>query len=115
MHITGEPDGSPVKVGVAITDLTTGLYLKSAVLAALISRSQTGEGVWIDANLFDSQVGFLLRSCESWRVLALTLLPYRSPLSQTSPPTTSSPAKRRLGKGLLIPGRPFSLLPGGNR
>lgn len=57
MHITGEPEGSPVKVGVAITDLTTGLYLKSAVLAALISRSQTGEGVWIDANLFDSQVG----------------------------------------------------------
>lgn len=82
MHITGEPDGPPVKVGVAITgnllagrsagngtnevcatDLTTGLYLKGAVLAALISRSQTGEGVWIDANLFDSQVG-MLPTCE---------------------------------------------------
>ncbi|CEQ40049.1 SPOSA6832_01620, partial [Sporobolomyces salmonicolor] len=56
MHITGEPDGPPVKVGVAITDLTTGLYVKSAILAALLSRGQTNEGVHIDANLFDSQI-----------------------------------------------------------
>ncbi|GAA5867134.1 hypothetical protein JCM1840_001494 [Sporobolomyces johnsonii] len=56
MHITGEPDGPPVKVGVAITDLTTGLYVKSAILAALLSRAQTNEGVHIDANLFDSQI-----------------------------------------------------------
>lgn len=68
MHITGEPDGSPVKVGVAITDLTTGLYLKGAVLAALISRSQTGEGVWIDANLFDSQIASLANVASNYLI-----------------------------------------------
>lgn len=56
MHITGEPTGPPVKVGVAITDLTTGLYAKSAILAALLGRARTGKGVWIDCNLFDSQL-----------------------------------------------------------
>ncbi|GAA5977565.1 hypothetical protein JCM10908_005022 [Rhodotorula pacifica] len=59
MHITGEADGPPVKVGVAVTDLATGLYAKSAILAALLSRSQTGQGVHIDANLFDSQLSLL--------------------------------------------------------
>lgn len=68
MHITGEPDGSPVKVGVAITDLTTGLYLKGAVLAALISRSQTGKGVWIDANLFDSQIASLANVASNYLI-----------------------------------------------
>ncbi|GAA6031267.1 hypothetical protein JCM8097_005575 [Rhodosporidiobolus ruineniae] len=59
MHITGEPDGPPVKVGVAITDLTTGLYAKSSILAALLSRAQTGVGVHIDVNLFESQIASL--------------------------------------------------------
>ncbi|GAA5877236.1 hypothetical protein JCM8547_006305 [Rhodosporidiobolus lusitaniae] len=59
MHITGEPEGPPVKVGVAITDLTTGLYAKSAILAALLSRAQTGQGVHIDINLFESQIASL--------------------------------------------------------
>ncbi|KAK4049854.1 hypothetical protein OIV83_003910 [Microbotryomycetes sp. JL201] len=68
MHITGEPDGKPVKVGVAITDLTTGLYLKSAVLAALISRSQTGKGVWIDANLFESQIASLANIASNYLI-----------------------------------------------
>ncbi|KAK4050187.1 hypothetical protein OIO90_005169 [Microbotryomycetes sp. JL221] len=72
MHITGEPDGKPVKVGVAITGesihLTTGLYLKSAVLAALISRSQTGKGVWIDANLFESQIASLANIASNYLI-----------------------------------------------
>ncbi|KAI8142224.1 CoA-transferase family III domain-containing protein [Fennellomyces sp. T-0311] len=59
MHITGEPDGSPVKVGVAITDLTTGLYANSAILAALIKRGVTGKGQWIDCSLIESQVASL--------------------------------------------------------
>lgn len=59
MHITGEPDATPVKVGVAITDLTTGLYAYSAILAALYGRKTTGKGVHIDANLFDSQIASL--------------------------------------------------------
>ena len=43
-------------MGVAATDIATGLYAHGAIMAALISRQQTGKGVWIDCNLFDSQV-----------------------------------------------------------
>ena len=53
---TGEPDRPPVKVGVAATDIATGLYTHGAIMAALISRQQTNKGVWIDCNLFESQV-----------------------------------------------------------
>ncbi|GEM10237.1 hypothetical protein Rt10032_c10g4254 [Rhodotorula toruloides] len=68
MHITGEPTGPPVKVGVAITDLTTGLYAKSAILAALLSRAQTGLGVHIDANLFDSQIASLANIASNYLI-----------------------------------------------
>jgi succinate--hydroxymethylglutarate CoA-transferase len=57
MSITG--DSEPVKVGVAITDLTTGLYAKSAILAALLSRTKTGKGQKLDISLFDCQVASL--------------------------------------------------------
>lgn len=59
MHITGERDGTPVKVGVAVTDLTTGLYTCNAVQAALIGRMKTGKGQHIDASLSDCQVATL--------------------------------------------------------
>jgi succinate---hydroxymethylglutarate CoA-transferase len=44
------------KVGVAVTDIATGLYAHGAIMAAIISRQQTGNGVWIDLNLFETQV-----------------------------------------------------------
>ncbi|KAG6837605.1 hypothetical protein H0H93_006126 [Arthromyces matolae] len=44
MHITGEPDRPPSKVGVAATDVATGLYAHGAIMAALLSRQQTGKG-----------------------------------------------------------------------
>ena len=56
MHRTGEPGRPPVKVGVAATDIATGLYAHGAIMAALISRQQTNKGVWIDCSLFESQV-----------------------------------------------------------
>jgi succinate--hydroxymethylglutarate CoA-transferase len=56
MYSTGEPGRPPVKVGVAATDIATGLYAHGAIMAALISRQQTNKGVWIDCNLFESQV-----------------------------------------------------------
>lgn len=68
MHITGEKDGTPVKVGVAITDLTTGLYASHAVLAALIGRQKTGKGVHIDASLFDAQIASLANIGSNWLV-----------------------------------------------
>lgn len=53
---TGESGRPPCKVGVAATDIATGLYAHGAIMAALISREKTGQGVWIDCNLFESQV-----------------------------------------------------------
>lgn len=68
MHITGEKESTPVKVGVAITDLTTGMYAYSAVLAALYGRQKTGKGVHIDASLFDSQIASLANIGSNWLV-----------------------------------------------
>lgn len=59
MSITGEPGGEPQKVGVAVTDLMTGVYATTAILAALYERERTGRGRVIDAALFDVQVAML--------------------------------------------------------
>lgn len=63
MSITGRPDGEPgagpMKVGVALTDILTGLYATNAVLAALAWREKSGEGQYIDMALLDVQVACL--------------------------------------------------------
>ena len=59
MSITGEAEqsgGQPQKVGVAVTDIMTGMYAVSAILAALHHRHQSGVGQHIDLSLFDTQV-----------------------------------------------------------
>jgi crotonobetainyl-CoA:carnitine CoA-transferase CaiB-like acyl-CoA transferase len=56
MSITGEPDGAPQRAGVAITDIFTGVYATSAILAALHMRTRTGKGQHIDMSLLDSAV-----------------------------------------------------------
>ena len=53
MSVTGEPDGQPQKVGVAVTDIFTGVYATTAILAALHQRAATGKGQHIDMALFD--------------------------------------------------------------
>tara|TARA_R110002003_G_scaffold206_22_gene15883 strand:+ start:24655 stop:25224 length:570 start_codon:yes stop_codon:yes gene_type:complete len=65
MHITGERDRPPVKVGVAVTDISTGMYTAIGVLAALYSRKETGLGQWIDASLSDCQVAGLANIASS--------------------------------------------------
>ena len=63
MSITGLPDdqpgGGPLRVGVAVVDLFTGMYTASAIFAALFRRERTGEGAHIDAALFDTQLAVL--------------------------------------------------------
>lgn len=56
MSITGEADGQPQKSGVAITDIFTGIYSVSAILAALYQRERTGRGQHIDMSLLDVAV-----------------------------------------------------------
>jgi formyl-CoA transferase len=59
MSITGAPDGPPLKVGVAVSDLFTGLYAAAGILAALRQRDATGEGQYLDLSLLDCQVAAL--------------------------------------------------------
>ncbi|WP_394139133.1 CaiB/BaiF CoA transferase family protein [Cytobacillus oceanisediminis] len=66
MSITGEPDGSPMKVGVAIADVLTGLYTCIGILSALHHRTQTGEGQEIDISLMDCQVSSLINVASNY-------------------------------------------------
>jgi formyl-CoA transferase len=59
MSFTGDPEGPPMKVGVAIVDITTGMFACSAILAALRHREKTGQGQYIDMALLDSVVAWL--------------------------------------------------------
>ena len=60
MAITGEPDGEPVKVGVAIVDVLTGLNAATAILAALHRRDVTGEGDRVEVSLLDTAFAALV-------------------------------------------------------
>lgn len=59
MSVTGEPDRQPMKVGVAVTDIFTGLYASNAILAALHQRQVTGQGQHIDMALLDVAVAVM--------------------------------------------------------
>ncbi|KAF7854211.1 hypothetical protein EAF04_010508 [Stromatinia cepivora] len=89
MHITGSRDGPPVKVGVAVTDLTTGLYTSNSIMAALLARGRTGRGQHIDVSLSDCQVATLSNLASSclisgekdegrWGTAHPSIVPYRS-------------------------------------
>ena len=64
----GEPGGGPMKVGVALTDVMTGLYASNAVLAALAYRERSGEGQHIDLALLDVQVAVLANQAANYLV-----------------------------------------------
>ncbi len=72
MSITGQPDGEagggPVKVGVAVTDVFTGLYATIGVLGALAHRDRTGEGQWVNLALLDVQVAVLANQAMNYLV-----------------------------------------------
>lgn len=60
LHITGPKDGEPSKVGVAVTDIATGLLAHGAIMASLIKRSKTNHGEKIDCNLLSTQLASLI-------------------------------------------------------
>lgn len=68
MSITGEPDGEPVKVGVAVSDLFAGQYAVIAILSALQARTLTGKGQHLDISLFDSQLSMLINVASNYLV-----------------------------------------------
>jgi crotonobetainyl-CoA:carnitine CoA-transferase CaiB-like acyl-CoA transferase len=59
MDITGEQDGPPQKIGVALADIITGIYGVVAIQSALAQRERTGRGMQIDMSLLDTMVGIL--------------------------------------------------------
>ncbi len=59
MSITGEPDGEPQKVGIAVTDIGAGMWSAFAIMSAVYHRNQHGEGQHIDISMMDAQVAWL--------------------------------------------------------
>ncbi len=68
MSFTGEPDGEPMKVGVAVADLFAGQNAAIAILAALQARTLTGKGQHLDISLFDLQVGMLANVASNYLI-----------------------------------------------
>jgi crotonobetainyl-CoA:carnitine CoA-transferase CaiB-like acyl-CoA transferase len=72
MSITGQPDGAPggepMKVGVAVADLFSGMYAATSILAALRHAERTGEGQHVDVALFDCQIAMLANQASNFLV-----------------------------------------------
>ncbi|CAK7230062.1 hypothetical protein SBRCBS47491_007459 [Sporothrix bragantina] len=71
LHITGEQTGPPVRTGLGMIDMSTGLYLHGAIMAALYARTTTGQGQRIDASLFETQVSMLTNVGLTWLNLGI--------------------------------------------
>ena len=68
MGITGQPDGEPTKVGVAVADIVCGLYASNAILAALHRRTATGKGSSIEVPLFEATLSWLANRAQGYLV-----------------------------------------------
>jgi crotonobetainyl-CoA:carnitine CoA-transferase CaiB-like acyl-CoA transferase len=68
MDLTGQPDGEPMRGGVAFADVMTGIYSAVAITAALNERNTTGKGSYIDMALLDTQVAVLANQASSYLV-----------------------------------------------
>lgn len=82
MGITGTPDGPPVKTGVALVDVATGLYAFSAILAALYHRTRTGAGQRLDVSLLSTQLATLINAASGYLVAGV--LPQRQGTAHSS-------------------------------
>jgi crotonobetainyl-CoA:carnitine CoA-transferase CaiB-like acyl-CoA transferase len=68
MGITGTPDGIPMKTGVALTDVITGLNAYSAILAALYHRERTGQGQRLDVSLLSAELAALINASSGYLI-----------------------------------------------
>lgn len=88
LNSTGERNGNPVKAGVAITDITTGLHAFGAIMTALYYRDKTGRGQKIDCNLLSTQISSMINIANSylncgieaqkWGTAHANLVPYQT-------------------------------------
>ncbi len=82
MGITGTPEGPPVKTGVALIDVATGLYAFSGILAALYHRERTGAGQRLDVSLLSTQLATLINAGSAYLVAGA--MPQRQGTAHTS-------------------------------
>jgi formyl-CoA transferase len=68
MSITGPAEGPPMKVGVAIVDITSAMFATTSILAALHERERSGQGQYVDIALLDSQVAWLANVASNYLV-----------------------------------------------
>jgi formyl-CoA transferase len=68
MGVTGLPGQGPVRAGVAITDLTAGMYLAIGLLAALHERERSGEGQWVQTSLLEAGIAMLDFQATRWSI-----------------------------------------------
>jgi crotonobetainyl-CoA:carnitine CoA-transferase CaiB-like acyl-CoA transferase len=94
MSITGEPDGEPMRAGVAIADITAGLYAAVGILAALVHRSHSQRGQHLDIALWEAQVASLSNVATSF-------------LADGRPP-----ARHGTGHPTIVPYQQFATLDG---
>ncbi len=85
MSITGEAQGQPMKVGVAVADITTGLYLLSGIEAALYRRERTGCGDHVTVSLWESQMAWLTNVAQSYLVTGQEPRRYGNAHAQLAP------------------------------
>lgn len=69
MSLTGERGGGPVKPGLPVADLSSGLWVAIAILTSLVGRSKTNKGSHVDFSMFDGQVGLLSLAAARWFAL----------------------------------------------
>jgi crotonobetainyl-CoA:carnitine CoA-transferase CaiB-like acyl-CoA transferase len=112
----GEPGGGPMRVGVAVADLFTGMYTANAILAALVRRGVTGEGATIDMALFDTQLALLANQASNALVSGVdpgrqgaghpNIVPYQPFAASDQPIIVAVGNDRQFGKLAIILGHP---------
>ena len=68
MSITGLPGQGPVRVGIPIADLTSGMFLAQGILLALLDRERSGEGQWVHTSLLEAQIAMLDFQAARWLI-----------------------------------------------
>jgi crotonobetainyl-CoA:carnitine CoA-transferase CaiB-like acyl-CoA transferase len=99
MHVTGEPDGPPISVGLPICDLGTGMWAVQGILAALYERQRTGVGRLVECSLLETAIGFSSWTSAQW------LADHEEPTRQGSRHRQNAPYQRMKTKdGYLMVG-----------
>ena len=101
MSITGIPGQGPVRVGIPIADLCSGILLAQGILVALIERETTGEGKWVHTSLLEAMLSMLDFQASRWLMAArfrprrATTIPPESPPASSRRGTATSTSRRR--------------------